>query len=563
MNQQATLTSSLLARFPVLERLRAVPKPALIGAVAALAAVIVAATMWSRDPNYKVLFSNLDDRDGGAIVASLNQMNVPYRFNEGGTALLVPAEKVYDLRLQLASQGLPRGGSVGFELLDNTRFGASQFTEQINYQRGLEGELARSIESVNSVQHARVHLALPRQTLFVRDRQPPTASVLLNLYPGRSLGESQVSAVAWLVASSVPELTVSNVSIVDQNGRLLSQPGGEGRGMDADQLRYVREMEQRTVERILSILNPLVGPGNVHAQASADMDFSRREETSEVYRPNQEPGQSAVRSQQSSDSQQTGVNPAQGVPGALTNQAPLAPSAPIVNPAAPQQRPGQPGAQQQPQQQGGAAGAAGSTGTGQPQPPGSTRRDSTTNYEVDRTISHIKQPVGALKRMSVAVVINYLPIKGSDPQALPPEDLNKLTTLVKEAMGYSESRGDSLNVVNSQFNDAEPSTPWWKDPENIALAKTALGWLVIAIAALWVWRSLLRPIFDRYMRPPEVDPEVAELERQEALREAQDIARAKEMDRFDDNMQRARDMATKDPRAVAMVMRTWINKDGK
>ncbi|MFC4274258.1 flagellar basal-body MS-ring/collar protein FliF [Achromobacter aloeverae] len=558
MNQQATLTSSLMARFPVLERLRAIPKPALIGAIAAVAALVVAATMWSRDPNYKVLFSNLDDRDGGAIVAALNQMNVPYRFNDGGTALLVPQEKVYDTRLQLAAQGLPRGGSVGFELLDNSRFGASQFTEQINYQRALEGELARSIESVNSVQHARVHLAIPRQTLFVRDRQAPTASVLLNLYPGRSLGDGQVSSIAWLVASSVPELTVNNVSIVDQNGRLLSQPAGEGRGMDADQLRYVRETEQRTVERILSILNPLVGSGNVHAQASADMDFSRREETQETYRPNQDPGQAAVRSKQTSDSQQNGANAAQGVPGALSNQPPAGPTAPIVNPQQQQQpqRPGQPG------QQGQNAGTGAAT-TPQPQGPSSERRDATTNYELDRTISHIKQPVGNLKRMSVAVVINYLPNKDGEAKAMEPDELNKLTTLVKEAMGYSEARGDSLNVVNSQFNDVEPSTPWWKDPDNIAMGKTALGWLAIAIAALWVWRSLLRPMYDRYMRPPEIDPEVAELERQEALREAQDIARAKEMDRFEENMKRARDMANKDPRAVAMVLRTWMNKDGK
>jgi flagellar M-ring protein FliF len=567
MNQQATATSSLLARFPMLEKLRTVPKPLLIGAAAAVVAVIIAAVMWGRDPNYKVLFSNLDDRDGGAIVAALNQMNVPYRFNETGTALLVPADKVYDARLQLAGQGLPRGGSVGFELLDNTRFGASQFTEQINYQRGLEGELARSIESMNSVQHARVHLALPRQTLFVRDRRPPTASVVLTLYPGRSIGDSQVSAISWLVASSVPELAVGSVSIVDQNGRLLSSPTGEGRGMDADQTRFVRDTEQRTIERILAILNPLVGPGNVHAQASADVDFSRREETSEVYRPNQEPGQSAVRSQQTNDSQQIGVNPAQGVPGALSNQPPTAAQAPIVNPAAAPQRPGQPPAAQQGQQPGQQPGVQPGVQQQQttetaPQGPATTRREATTNYEVDRTISHIKQPVGAVKRLSVAVVINFLPDKDGEPKAMPPEQLNKLTTLVKEAMGYSEARGDSLNVVNSQFNDSEPTTPWWKDPENIALAKTIFGWLVIALAALWVWRALVRPIFQRYMNPV-IDPEVAELQRQEALREAQDQARAKEMDRFEDNMQRARDMATKDPRAVAMVLRTWMSKDGK
>ncbi|MNW93296.1 Flagellar M-ring protein [compost metagenome] len=559
MNQQATLSSSLLAKFPVLERIRALPKPILLGAAAAAVAVIVAVAMWSSEPKYKVLFSNLDDRDGGAIVTALGTMNVPYRYNETGTALLVPADRVYDARLQLASQGLPRGGSVGFELMDNARFGASQFAEQINYQRGLEGELARSIEAMHTVQHARVHLAMPRQSLFVRERQAPTASVLLNVYPGRSLSDSQVSAISWLIASSVPELTAESVSIVDQNGRLLSAPAGEGRGMDADQLRFVRETEQRTVERILTILNPLVGSGNVHAQASADVDFSRREETSEVYRPNQEPGQAAVRSQQTSDSTQRGVNPAQGVPGALSNQAPANAQAPIANPPQPQPpRPGQPqqpaNAQQQQQQQQ-------QTGTQAPATNLNERRDATTNYEVDRTISHIKQPMGNLKRLSVAVVVNYIRDKDGEPQALPPEELNKLTNLVREAMGYSESRGDSLNLVNSQFNDGPPPVPMWRDPEMISLFKTILAWLLGGVLALWLYRKLRRTVGD-YLYPP-VDPEMAEAERVEAAREAQDLARAKETDRYQDNLERARTMANKDPRAVAMVLRTWMSKDEK
>ena len=560
MNQQATLSSSLLAKFPVLEKVRALPKPVLLGAAAAVVAAIVAVAMWSSEPNYKVLFSNLDDRDGGAIVTALGTMNVPYRYNDTGTALLVPAERVYDTRLQLASQGLPRGGSVGFELMDNARFGASQFAEQINYQRGLEGELARSIEAMHTVQHARVHLAMPRQSLFVRERQAPTASVLLNVYPGRSLSDAQVSAISWLVASSVPELTAENVSIVDQNGRLLSAPLGEGRGMDADQMRFVREMEQRTVERILTILNPLVGPGNVHAQASADVDFSRREETSEVYRPNQEPGQAAVRSQQTSDSTQRGINPAQGVPGALSNQAPTNAQAPIANPPQPQPpRPGQPqqpaNAQQQQQQQQQQTGTQAATGNL------NERRDATTNYEVDRTISHIKQPVGTLKRLSVAVVVNYIRDKDGEPQALPPEELNKLTNLVREAMGYSDTRGDSLNLVNSQFNDGPPPVPVWRDPEMISLFKTILAWLVGGVLALWLYRILRRTVGD-YLYPP-VDPEQAEADRLEAAREAQEAARAKEVDRYQDNLERARTMASKDPRAVAMVLRTWMNKDEK
>ena len=553
MNQQATLSSSLLTKFPALEKVRALPKPILLGAAAALVAVIVAVAMWSSEPKYKVLFSNLDDRDGGAIVAALGTMNVPYRYNETGTAVLVPADRVYDARLQLASQGLPRGGSVGFELMDNARFGASQFTEQINYQRGLEGELARSIEAMHTVQHARVHLAMPRQSLFVRERQAPTASVLLNMHPGRSLSDAQVSAISWLVASSVPELTAENVSIVDQNGRLLSAPMGEGRGMDADQMRFVREMEQRTVERILTILNPLVGPGNVHAQASADVDFARREETSEVYRPNQEPGQAAVRSQQTSDSSQRGVNAAQGVPGALSNQAPANPQAPIANPPQPQPpRPGQPQQPANAQQQTGTQTATGNL---------NERRDATTNYEVDRTISHIKQPVGNLKRLSVAVVVNYMRDKDGELQPLPPEELNKLTNLVREAMGYSEPRGDSLNLVNSQFNDGPPPVPMWRDPEMISLFKTILAWLVGGVLALWLYRLLRRTVGD-YLYPP-VDPEQAEAERVEAAREAQDAARAKEVDRYQDNLERARTMANKDPRAVAMVLRTWMSKDEK
>ena len=533
-------------------KVRALPKPVLLGAAAAVVALIVAAVMWTSEPKYKVLFSNLEDRDGGAIVTALGQMNVPYRYNENGTALLVPADRVYDARLQLASQGLPRGGSVGFELMDNARFGASQFAEQINYQRGLEGELARSIESMHTVQHARVHLAMPRQSLFVRERQAPTASVLLNLYPGRSLSDAQVSAISWLVASSVPELTAENVSVVDQNGRLLSAPLGEGRGMDADQLRFVREMEQRTVERILTILNPLVGPGNVHAQASAEMDFARREETSEVYRPNQEPGQGAIRSQQTSDATQRGIGPAQGVPGALSNQPPGNAQAPITNPQQPPARPGQTPQQQGAQQQTGAQAASGSL---------NERRDATTNYEVDRTISHVKQPVGALKRLSVAVVVNYIRDKDGDLKPLPPEELNKLTNLVREAMGYSEGRGDSLNLVNSQFNDGPPALPMWRDPEMIALFKTIMAWLLGLIVAFWLYRKVRRQVTD-YLYPP-VDPEVAESERIEAQREAQEMARAKETTRYEDNLERARTMANKDPRAVAMVLRTWMSKDEK
>ncbi|MEI2418594.1 flagellar basal-body MS-ring/collar protein FliF [Orrella sp. JC864] len=556
MNEQVAATPAAAARWaPYLDKLRTLPKPALMGAGAALIALVVVAIMWTRGPEYRVLFSNLSERDGGAIVAALGQMNVPYKFADNGGALMVPANRVHETRLQLASQGLPRGGSVGFELLDNARFGASQFAEQISYQRGLEGELARSIEAMHSVQGARVHLAIPRQTLFVRERQSPTASVLVNLYPGRSLSDSQVSAIAWLVSSSVPQLTVDNVSIVDQTGRLLSSPAGAGRGMDADQLRYVREMEQRTVERILGLLNPLVGYGNVHAQATAEMDFSQREQTSEIYKPNQEPGQAAIRSQQTSDSQQVGVTPPQGVPGALSNQPPLNPVAPIQNPQNAQQG-------QNAQNQNGQAEQDGQAGAAQPAGPSNTRRDNTTNYELDRTISHVKQAVGTLNRLSVAVVINYRPDQDGVPQPLPQEELDKLTSLVREAMGYSEARGDSLNVANSLFNHAEPEIPLWRDPDNIALAKQLLWYLVVGLILLWLWRSIARPLLRRHLEPAveaiAEGPEQAEIDRQAAA-----AAREQQLSRYEENLALARKMAQEDPRAVALVLRTWIEKDGK
>lgn len=547
MTPTPSLFAPLVARFPALGRVAAVPKPLLLAAAAAIFAFVVVLALWSREPDYKVLFSNLQDRDGGAIVTALTQMNVPYRFSDNGTALLVPAAKVYETRLQLASQGLPRSGAAGFELLDTARFGASQFAEQISYQRALEGELARSIEALNPVQSARVHLAIPRQSLFVRERQAPTASVLVNVYSGRSLSESQVSAIAWLLSSSVAELRAEHVSVVDQTGRLLSSPGGDGRGMDADQTRHMREVEQRAVERIMAILTPLVGPGNVHAQANAEVDFAQREETSETYRPNQTSGSAAIRSQQSSDASTASGTGAQGVPGALTNQPPANAQAPIANaPAA-----AGAGAQQ--------VGTAAAAQTGGP---GTRRNDNTTNYELDKTISHVKMPVGNIKRMTVAVVVNYRTGEDGTPAALPAETITQLTTLAREAMGYSEARGDSLNLVNSPFNDALPQPAMWEDTRLQEMVKSALYIIGLLLFAWWIWRTLLKPIWTRYINPP-VDPVVAEIERAEAQRQAIDHARVSAQTRYEENLARAREMALKDPRAVAMVLRTWMNQDEK
>lgn len=569
MSRMAELT----ARFPALQKLGTISRSVQLGALAAAIILLAIVALWFRGPDYKVLFSNLQDRDGGAIISALAQMNVPYQLTENGTAILVPADRVHETRLQLAQQGLPRSGEAGFELIDQTRFGASQFTEQVNFQRALEGELASSIQALNAVQHARVHLALPRETLFVRDRQPPSASVLLTLYPGRMLSETQVAAIAWLVSSSVPNLAADNVSVVDQNGRLLTAPAGSGSG-DATRRDLVSEIETRTVQRILTLLNPMVGSGNVRAQVSADVDFSQREQTSEVYRPNQLPGQAAVRSQQTSTALQGGAQPAEGVPGALTNQPPPTPVAPInqadlaEQPLGPDGEPidgallenaiPAPGVAEP------AAGIAGPAATllsgAQLGPQGNARNDATINYEVDRTISHVKDPIGQLRRLSVAVVVNYRDVDG-EPQPLPAEELEKIDALVKQAMGFTAERGDSVSVVNSLFSDDGPAAPpFWENPAYIDYALQLLKYILIIAAAILLWRGLGRPILDNMAEAKErLEEEAQELEENRAALEAAE-RRASEMTRYQENLATARTLATKDPRAVAMVLRSWMEK---
>lgn len=551
---------------PFLDRVRSAPRALLLVGGAMLIAIIVAFALWSRGPEYRVLFANLAERDGGAIVAALNQMNVPYRFADGSAALMVPAERVHESRLALAAQGLPRGGSVGFELLDNAKFGASQFTEQVNFQRALEGELARSIVSVQSVREARVHLALPRQSMFVRERQPPSASVMLQLYPGRALDEAQVAAIAHLVSASVPELNTANISIIDQFGRLLSLPVGEGRGADPAEYRRAREIERAYAQRIEAILVPLLGPGNAHAQVTADIDFSRREETLEAYRPNQSPDQAAVRSRQSSDSLQTGATGPQGVPGALTNQPPANPTAPLTDPPAANAN-----ADGQPAQAAAVGTGAANATTG----PSNERREATVNYEVDRTITHLQHATGTVARLSVAVIVNHLPDAEGVSQALPAEQLERLRSLVMQAMGYSEARGDSLELLHSAFvTPVEPDVPWWQDAALIDLAKTAGGWLLFLVIALWLWLGLARPLLRRQTAVGVAGANgmgaagmagmagiAQEEEQEEAERTVAAAAKARQQSRYDENLQTARDLAMKDPRAVAAVIRTWMEKD--
>jgi len=538
-----------VSRIQVLGMIPLQQKFGLMVALAAIVALLVGGWIWGQTPDYRVLYANLSDRDGGAIISSLQQMNIPFKFAEGGGALLVPAGQVHEVRLRLAGQGLPKGGLVGFELMEAQKLGTSQFQEQVNYQRALEGELARSIQSLSAVNGARVHLAFSKPSVFVREQQKPSASVLLSLHPGRSLDAGQVSAIVHLVSSSIPDLPVKNVTVIDQSGSLLTAQAGNNVGLDPGQLKYLREVEQSFVKRIEAILTPITGANNVLAQVTADIDFTQTENIAEIYSPNQS-APSAVRSQQTSETTGSGSAAAAGVPGALSNQPPANASAPIN--AAPANAPGQAGGQ--------TPAAAAQAGASAAAAPSSSRRDSTINYEVDKTIRHTRQPVGAIKRLSVAVLVNHRKLVDAEGKVttkpLAADEVAQIGALVKEVMGYSKERGDSLNVTNSAFSVAEieppAEVPLWKQPETIATAKDIGRNVLIAGLVLFLVLGVLRPLLAKLAEarlpapaPAGADPGAA------ALRQSDHAG----------NLDTIRQLARSEPKLVAGVVRDWVSGD--
>lgn len=523
--------------------------------IALLVVAAVAAMVMGRQPDYKVLFSNLSDKDGGAIVAQLSQMNVPYKHADGGGAILIPAERVHDVRLRLATQGLPRGSVTGFELMETNRFGMTQFQERLNFQRGLEGELTRSIQALSSVQGARVHLALPNQNGFFREQQKPSASVLVSLHPGRILDRAQLAGIVHLVASSVPELAPSAVSVLDDTGKLLSQsPDAAGEeGINAQQLLYVQQIEQQYARRIMEILEPVVGRNNVKAQVSAELDFSRTESTSEQFRPNQTPDSGAIRSQQVLESSGTANKTATGVPGAVANQPPVPSAAPVngSNPAP---------------TVGGQQGAEEST----------SKRESTTNYEVDKTVKVTRGNNWAIKRLSAAVVVNYQALAeekgGASPKPLTPEQIEQMTGLVRETIGFNKERGDSVNLMNTPFLTSEApaaAVPLWKQPETIELAKTFAWPLGAVLFAALVLLGLVRPALKGTAKPAEAVPvaggQLSALEADEPDRPALPAPTKKdevvEVTPEQLRLEEARVLAKANPVAVANILKTWVHGD--
>ncbi len=521
----------------------------MIGAVGALVvAGLVAALMFSRQPDYRVLFSNLSDKDGGAIVAQLASMNVPYKYTEGGGAIMIPADRIHDVRLKLATQGLPKGAVSGFEIMENSKFGITQFQERVNYQRALEGELTRSIMGLSAVQNARVHLALPNQNGFFREQQKPSASVLLTLYPGRMLDRTQIAGIVHLIASSVPEMLPSAVSVLDDSGKLLSQaPNPDESPVDIQQLMYQQQLEKQYTQRILDILEPVVGKGNVKAQVTAELDFSRSESTSEIHAPNQGQAPSAVRSQQVLEAigEKEPVPPT-GIPGAVSNQPPQTATAPINGDAPTLQ-------------------AANGQNSNVLTIPGS-KRESVTNYEVDKTVKVTRSSTGTIKRMTAAVVVNYLPGATAEgtvvPQALTEAQQAQMLALVRETIGYNAERGDSVNLMNAQFQQdtgrLASDLPLWQQPETIALAKSVMWPVGLVLAALILALGVVRPILKARKKKEQAQLDLLAADEIERPALAAPL-KPGEPTPEELRLQQARALAKQNPIAVANIVKTWVN----
>lgn len=516
-------------------------------AIAASIAVGGYVLLWSQTPSYQVLFANMAPAESTEVVDVLQQMNVDYKLDPSTGALLVPAGDVQTLRMKLAAEGLPRSAALGMEMLNQDQgFGTSQFIERARYQRAMEEELSRSIAELNNVRSARVHLAIPKQSVFVRDRKDPTASVVVHLYAGRALDQSQVAAITHMVASSVPDMKNADVTIVDQRGNLLTQPErAAGVAMSDTQLEYTRKVEQIYIDRIENILSPIVGMNGVRAQVVADVDFTMSEQTHESYNPDM----TAVRSEQLQEEERVGNGGPFGVPGALSNQPP-------GGGVAPEQALPEEGADE-----------AATTTTA----PGSSRKSTTRNFELDRTISHTRMAPGNVRKLSVAVLVDERRTVDAEGNVtsvpLSESEMTRINALVMDAIGFSKARGDSLNVVNAPFMapetvEALPEKPIWEEPWVWNLAKQVGGALVV----LFLIFGVIRPAFRDMTKVPVTESDNDNLSPEEVL--ARSSASGEEIaklttgsEKMEEQLSNVRSLVQQDPALVAQVVKNWTAGD--
>lgn len=515
-------------------------------AIAASVALGVAVVLWSQAPSFSILAGNLGQKDSMEIIDVLTKSNINYKIDDTTGAVMVPSAKLSEAKLKLASVGLPKtSDGLGFELLEKERsFGTSRMIEAARYQKATEVELARTIATINSVESARVHLATPKRSVFVEPRKAVSASVAVKLYPGRVLDPGQVESIIHLVASSVPELEAANVTVVDQKGNLLSgRQDDRALMMSARNFEYTQQLEDHYRRRVEDILAPMVGQDRVRAQVTADLDFTQAEQTEERFNPD---GQ-ALRSEQTSEQQSNGAGPG-GIPGALSNQPPAAGTAP--------------------EQAGGGAGGAGAGGG-----VGSSSKNATRNFEVDKTISHSRSALGQIRKLSVAVVVDDRIVPGKEEGQVTriprtPEEIERITSLVREAMGFNQQRGDSVRVINSTFlvPDAPeplPELPIWKETWFQDLVKQGLGALLVLVLIFGV----LKPTITKLIRPEVVEVPVSEGEEEG---EEADDGRPKQIVRdgevlqltgkesYEEVLDAARQLIGDDPKRVAQLIKQWV-----
>ena len=551
---------SILSKLPFINQLKINRKMLLLIVGVIVIAISSITYLWLKDDNYGVLFSNLNDKDGGEIISQLDKLNIPYKFSSSGTTILIPQNQIYHTRLRIAQQGLPKGGAIGFELLDKESFGMSQFNEQINYQRALEGELSRTIAIISSVDDARVHLAMPKPSLFVRERKFPSASVALTLLPGRALSQGQIDAIIHLISSSVPELQADKVTIIDQKGNLLTGERYRDSNVNIAQLEYSERIENLVRERVEKIIIPILGQQNVKVQVNADIDFSRQESTSEIYDPNSDASNQTIRSkQQIENSQLASSNIIGGVPGALSNQPVPTPSAPID-------------------------GESDSKDKDDKQKMYHLQSNKTLNFEVNRQVVHSKIPEGRIKRLSVAVLVNYKFIsadevasaneENSEQEAvekwvkLDQEELTHIEALARQAMGFSDLRGDSLTVANLKFTDQiedeNAAIVFLQKHEVFDMLKVAIKYLIYILIIWFAWRKVLRSIWIKIQRQY-LNTDNRSSDGTMASEDKLDYKAHSKLQQkiFEDNMQQQqyiRKIVEKDPRVMALIIRGWMNK---
>jgi len=527
----------------------------LMVALAASVAIGFAVVLWTIGDDYRPLYAGLDRLDSSEVIEILETNNIQFKVDTRSGTLLVAADEIHNARMKLSALGLPGDSSHGFEMLDKEQpLGTSQFMETARYRRGLEGELARTITSMNAVRGARIHLAIPKASVFVRDAREPRASVFLELYPGRVLKSDQVRAISNLVASSITELRLSNVTIVDQKGNLLSTGDENPRIAKAMQeLEYATQIEDSISSRVRSILDPIIGAQRYRAEVAADVDFNEVEQAEEMFNPDLP----AMRSEQTSEENRSGTGIG-GIPGALTNQPPADGTAP-----------------EQAVAQNGEAAA----------PPSNSRSQATRNYELDRTVSYTKQQVGQVRRLTVAVVIDDKQVTDAETGVVSFEtwsenELERLAILVRNAVGFSAARGDSVDIINTPFlttnvDIVSAEIPLWQQPWLIELVKPFAGVLVVLVIFLGLLRPILKTLVNTGSQANE-DEEARQLAALEAsglgsfdelsdetvtLHGGEALALPGPEESYEHMLNGIKGLVAEDPGRVSQVIKRWINTE--